>query len=163
MRGTRIVVTSNPQGKFGRGFVKTGQTFYPGMAVQIDPSVALISGVHTYKIYDRAADGDRPLGACWIVTEEFLALVGKTASDSYSAGEMASFYSPMKGEEMNLLLADVAGTGDDHALAEELMIDDGTGKFIATTGSPQTNAAVLLEAITDPTADTLAWAQWSGM
>ena len=42
------------------------------------------------------------------------------------------------------------------------MVDDGTGLIIATTGSPETEVCLLLEAITDPTADTLAWTIWSG-
>lgn len=161
-RGNSIIVDAEPQGKFTEGYVATGQTFYPGMVVQRDATVALISGRHTYKYYDRAADGDQPIGAFWIVTERLNAMFGKSMSDSYTAGERCSLYSPMAGEELNLLVANLSGTADDHALDEILMVDDGTGKLVATTGSPETEVAQLLEAITDPTADTLAWVQWSG-
>lgn len=159
-RGNGIVVTSDPKGQFQEGYVKTGQTFYPGMAVLRDASVALISGVHTYKIYDESADGDQPTGAIWIVTNMLGELIGKLVSDSIAAGERAMFYSPRPGEELNLLISNLAGTADDHALGEKLMIDTGTGEFIATTGTPEQEVAQLLEAITDPTADTLAWCQW---
>lgn len=161
-KGNSIIVTSEPQGQFTEGFVNTGETHYPGMVVQIDPTQATVGGRFVYKIYNRDADGDQPLGAFWVVTERLNALQGKTATDSYAAGARVSLYSPQAGEHVNLLLKDISGTGDDHALGEILMVDDGTGKLIATTGSPETEVAVLLEAVTDPTADTLAWCEWSG-
>lgn len=162
MRGKEIIVTTEPGGRFDEGFVNTGETFYPGMIVQRDPSQALQGGRHTYKIYDRAADGDQPQGAFWVVTNLLGALVGKTNTDSIVAGERFMAYSPLAGEELNLLVANIAGTADDHALGEILMVDDGTGKLVATTGTPETEVAQLLEDITDPTADTLAWCEWSG-
>ncbi len=161
-RGNCIIVTGNPRGKFEEGYVKATQTFYPGMIVQRDATIALKSGVHTYKYYDRAADGDQPIGAFWVVTEDLNAKIGKPMTEAYAAGERCSLYSPFAGEELNLLLGDVSGTGDDHALDEILMVDDGTGKLVATTGSPETEVAQLLEVVTDPVADTLAWVQWSG-
>lgn len=61
-----------------------------------------------------------------------------------------------------MLLLNIAGTADDHALGELLMVDNGTGKLIATTGTPECEPFVLLEAVTDPVADTLAWTMFSG-
>ncbi len=161
MRGSSIIVVSDPKGQFEEGVVATGETFYPGMVVQRDASVALKSGKHIYKYYNRAADGDMPEGSHWVVTERLLALQGKIYSDSYAAGERVSLYSPRAGEEMNLLLLNISGTGDDHTAGEILMVNDGDGKLIATTGSPEVEVAQLLESVTDPTADTLAWCQWS--
>ena len=163
-RGNSILVTApdHPKGVFNEGYVATGQTHYPGMIVQRDPTVALKGGRPTFKIYDRAADGDQPAGAFWVVTEKMNTLQGKTMSDSYAAGDRIEVYSPLPGEELNLLVGNLAGTGDDHAAGEILMVDDGTGKLIATTGTPETEVALLLESITDPTADTLAWCEWSG-
>jgi hypothetical protein len=162
MRGNEIIVTSEPMGMRDEGFVKTGETLYPGMIVQRDPTVALQGGRHTYKIYNRDADGDHPAGAWWVVTNELLAMVGKTCSDSYAAGERVSVYCPRPGEELNLLVENLSGTADDHTAGEILMVNDGTGKLIATTGSPETEVAQLQETITDPTADTLAFCGWSG-
>lgn len=159
-RGNLIIVTADPKGQFEEGFVATGETFYPGMIVQRDASVALKGGRHTYKIYNRDADGDHPAGAFWVVLGDIMQ--GHISSDSIAAGERCFLYAPRSGEELNLLVANIAGTADDHALGEILMVDDGTGKLVATTGSPETEVAQLLEAITDPTADTLAWCQWSG-
>jgi hypothetical protein len=151
MRGNEIIVSTEPQGRMEGGYVAAGETHYPGMIVQRDPTVALQLGRHTYKYYDRAADGDKPAGAFWLVTNMENALLGKDATEPYAPGE-----------EYNLLVANFAGTADDHAAGEILMVDDGTGKLVATTGTPATEVAQLLEAITDPTADTLAWCQWAG-
>lgn len=157
-RGNEVIVSSQPQGKFLAGFL--AGAYYPGMIVQIDPTVALRSGRHTYKVYDRAADGDQPAGAFWVVREDNLQ--GKTINDAFASGDFAELYSPMAGEELNLRVADIAGTGDDHTAGEIMMVDDGTGMLIATTGSPETEVAILLETITDPTAAGPYWCQWTG-
>ena len=163
MRGNEIIVNgTEPKGRFNEGYVGTGYTFYPGMAVQEDMSVALKGGRHTFKPYTRGADGKRPAGPIWIVTGLLGALIGKTATDSIPAGERVQVYCPVQGDELNLLLGDVAGTGDVHAAGEILIIDDTTGFFIATTGSPETGPAVLRESVAAPTANTLAWCGWSG-
>jgi len=160
-RGNEIIVNSNPRGVFEEGYVTTGETFIPGMVVQRDPTVALQGGRHTYKIYNRDADGDRPAGAFWVVTNLLGTLLGKTVTESIAAGGRVALYSPIRGEEINLLVGNLSGTSDDHVAGEILMVDDGTGKLIATAGTPETEVAQLLEAITDPTEDTLAWCQWS--
>ncbi len=157
-RGNAIIVTSDPKGQFDEGVI-TG-ALKPGTVLQRDPTVALQGGRHTYKAYDRGADGDRPAGALWILLHD--GYQGKTVLDAYVTGTRCFVYSPRPGEQFNLLLADVTGTGDDHTKGEILMVDDGTGKLIATTGSPETESFLLLESFTDPTADQLAWVEYSG-
>jgi hypothetical protein len=160
-RGNRIVVRSEPNPRnWGEGIVKASQTFYPGQIVQRDPSVALQGGAHTFKIYSRGADGDPPTGGAYIVIENYL--LGKTMNDSYAAGERFFWYKLENGDEINGLLLNIAGTADDHALDEKLMLDDTTGKFIASDSTKQKEVAQLLEALTDPTADTLLWMVWNG-
>lgn len=161
-RGNRIIVSSEPQGKFTEGYVKSGNTFQPGMVVERDPSVALSNGRHTYKYANPGADGGQPKGAYWIVTDMLHWLIGKAISDTIAAGERVVLYSPMAGEEINLLLLNIAGTADDHALGEVLIVKDNVGKFIATASTPDSKCAQLLEVVTDPIADTLAWCQWAG-
>lgn len=160
-RGNEIIVTgTEPRGYFKEGYIASGETPKPGTILQIDPTVALSGGRHTWKIYDRGADGDHPLGPHAVLLPDHLQ--GKTASDAYAAGDRCFLYCPIAGDELNLLVKNIAGTADDHAAGEILMVDDGTGMMIATTGSPECEVAVLLEAITDPTVDTLAWCMWSG-
>lgn len=159
-RGNEIIVTADPEGAFMEGWIAASTTPKPGTIMQIDPTVALKAGRHTYKAYTPGADGEQPLGPFWVLLAD--QLQGKLVSDAYAAGDRAFLYSPLPGDELNLLVANLAGTADDHALGEKLMVDTGTGLLIATTGSPETEVAVLLEVITDPTADTLAWVMWSG-
>jgi hypothetical protein len=167
MRGKRIVVQSDPKGNWAQGYVKSGETFYPGMLVCKDPSVALVGGKHTYKAYAEGTDGYRPAGAIWIVTEQNLVLKGEGITDldtfdDYPAGELASFYCPLPGDELNLLFKNVTGTGDDVAVGDKLTPDSGSGKLIVTTGTVEIEPAMALEALTDPTTDTLIWCEWSG-
>lgn len=157
-RGNSILISSEPNGKFFEGIVGASNTFYPGMCVQIDASVALQGGKFSCVAYNRDADGNNPAGPHIIVLEDVDQ--GKTMSDSYAAAERFRGYIPASGDELNLLLGDVSGTGDDHTAGELLIVDDGTGEFIATTGSPEVEPAMLLETITDPTADTIAWCIW---
>lgn len=158
-RGNCIIVTADPKGQFDEGYIASGETPKPGTILMRDPTVALVGGRFTYKIYNRDADGNLPAGSYWVLRENYL--LGKPVTSAYAAGDRCFVYSPRAGEELNLIVADVSGTLD-HALGDILMVDDGTGKLIATTGSPESEVAQLLEAINDPTADTLAWCQWSG-
>ena|ERR1044072_2882001 len=159
-RGNETIVSSQPNGKRTEGIVKVGETHYPGMVVQRDPTVALVQGRHTYKLYAPGADGENPVGAIWVVTNEMNAMVGKLQTDSYAAGERMSLYSPQPGDELNMLVKNLSGTADDHTAGEKMMIDTGTGMLVATTGTPENEPFQLLEDITDPTTDTLAWCQY---
>lgn len=159
-RGNCIVVSSYPQGRFEEGYIATGETPKPGTILQIDPTVALKGGRHTWKIYNPGTDGENPVGPIAVLREEVLR--GVSIDTAYAAGDRCFLYLPEPGDELNVLVKNIAGTADDHALGEKLMVDTGTGMLIATTGSPENEPFVLLEAITDPTADTLAWVKYAG-
>lgn len=157
-RGNGIIVSANPLGMYDEGFIKTGETPKPGVVLQIDASVALVGGRHTYKQYARDADGNRPDGPICILLHDYLQ--GKTPNDAYVAGTRCFVYIPKDGEEFNMWILNLSGTADDHAIGELLSIDSGTGKLVADTGESQ--PFKLLEVITDPTADTLAWVRFVG-
>ncbi|MGL6095039.1 MAG: hypothetical protein ACRC7O_04465 [Fimbriiglobus sp.] len=157
-RGNGIIVSAEPKGSWTEGYYGVGVTPKPGQIVQVDLSVPMIGGRHTYKLYARTASGDRTAGPAYVTLPDDLR--GKDNSTAMAAGDRAFLYSPEAGDELNLLLADVAGTADDHTAGEILMIQNNTGKLIATTGSPQEDVAVLMETVTDPAADTLAWVTW---
>lgn len=156
-RGQRIVVCADPKGMFEWGYL--GGAYSPGTVLQRDPTVALKGGKHTYVPYTPGADGANPKGGYWVLIEDLMQ--AKTNVTAYASGDFAPLYSPRMGEELNLLVADVAGTADDHLLGEKMMLKSGTGKLIVTSGTPADEVAQLQEAITDPTADTLAWVQWA--
>jgi hypothetical protein len=157
-RGARIVVNPDAKGPYEWGYVATAE--YPGTIMQVDPSVALKAGKHTWVPYNRDADGDRPKGPFAVIVEDLYQ--GKPATSPIVAGEITKLYIPQAGDELNLLFHNVSGTGDDVAIGDILIVDDTTGKVHTTTGSVETEVAVALEAITDPTADQLIWARWSG-
>lgn len=160
MRGNEIIVSSEPRGRRVEGIIGAGITPKPGTVMQLDISEDLQGGRHVWELYNADADGGRPKGPFIILLEDHLQ--GKTYADAYAAGERCFGYIPGAGDELNLRLADIAGTGDDHTKGEMLIVDDTTGLFIATTGSPETEVAMLLETVTDPTAETLAWCVWTG-
>lgn len=160
MKGNRILLSPDPKGRFVEGVVKAGQTFYPGMCVQPDLTIATNGNRYTYGYYDADADGGRPKGAHWIVLEDIK--LGKTATDPFVAGERFQAYAPQPGDELNLYLGDVAGTADSHTAGEMLIIEDGTGEFIATTGSPEAEVAQLRETLSALTADTHGHCEWTG-
>lgn len=158
MRGTQILVSSEPRGKFMEGIIGASITPTPGTIMQLDISESLQGGRHVWELYNRDADGNMPAGPLIVLLED--RLQGRIYSTAYAAGERAFGYVPEPGDELNLLLSDVAGTGDAHTKGELLMVDDGTGELIATTGTPEEEVAMLLETLSAPTADTHAWCMW---
>lgn len=158
-RGSNIIVSADPGGKFTEGIIAAGQTPKPGVVMQKVHATALVGGRHTYTPFT-SADGVRPLSAIWVLLPD--RLQGKTATDAYAAGDRCFLYSPLPGEELNMILQDVSGTADDHTAGEQLIVDSTTGKLLATTGSPECEPFTLLETVTDPVADTLAWVEYTG-
>lgn len=157
-RGARIVVNPDARGHYEWGYLTTAEK--PGTILQIDPSVALKHGKHTWVVYNRDNDGDQPKGPFVVLVENLYE--GREATTAYAAGDFVKMYIPQAGDELNLLFGNASGTGDDIALGDIMMVDDATGKVVETTGSPETEVAVALEAIVDPSADQLLWCRWSG-
>jgi hypothetical protein len=168
-KGDTIIVTTNrtPSGIFREGRVKTGETHYPGMIVQEDRSVAEVEGVATFKIADIDADGTRPKGALFICTEILQIEQGRgidpaNTANGIAAGEHAMYYSPRAGEQLNVIYKNVTGTADDVAAGDILIVDDGTGKLIVTTGSPEIEPFKAMTSLVDPTEDALLWVEYTG-
>lgn len=157
-RNRVIIVSSNPQGKFFEG--KVSGTPKPGTIMQILASAGIgDDGRFTYEVYNRDADGDRG-DWCILLPDRFNG--DRLHTTAYADGDRGWFYSPMKGEELNVLKGDVAGTGDDFAIGDLLIADDGTGKVVLTTGTPETEMFRCMEAITDPIADVLVHVMVTG-
>lgn len=158
MRGNEVIVTANPRGVFLEGTIGTGFTPKPGTIMQIDHSVAMAGGRNTWVPFNMASDGDRPASPLAVLREDNLQ--GKTMTDAYAAGDRAFLYVPVAGEELNCILGDVAGTGDDQTAGARLSVDDGTGKLVTAAG--QHAPFQLKENVTDPTADTIIWVVYNG-
>lgn len=158
-KGNRIVLTPD-RGYPVEGIINAAETPKPGTCYQIDPTQAVQGNRNVWKVYTTGTDGARPKGPMIILTEDILQ--GKTMTDAYAAGDRAFGFVPLPGCELNLLHLNVAGTADDVAAGDKLIVDDTTGKWFTTTGSPQTEPAMAMEAVVDPTADSLMWCIWSG-
>lgn len=158
-RRNKIILTPD-RGIPVQGIINAGETPYPGTVYQIDPTQSTRGGRHIWKVFTRGADGDRPAGPHIVLTED--RNQGKTISDAYAAGEWAFGFIPFAGCELNLLFKNVSGTADDVVAGDLFIVDTTTGKMIVTTGTPECEVAMALEAVTDPTADTLVWSIWTG-
>ena len=155
MSQSEIIVTASPKGVFLEGIISG--TPKPGTCVTLT-NTAEVGGRFTYEPYNADADGNRR--TVLVLIEDYLQ--GKTKEDAYANGDRCFLYAPCMGEELKMLLADVSGTGDTHAIGELLIVDDSTGKLIATTGSPESEPFQLLEALAAPTADTHALCMYTG-
>lgn len=140
-RGNGIIVSSEPRGVFKEGIVSG--TPKPGTCMQLVAATEMIGGRFTWQAYDAAVDGDQRLVAVLLPDD----LQGRLATDAYADGERCFLYCPAPGEELNMLVKDVSGTGEDFAIGDLFEIDDGTGKLIDTTGTPESECFVCLETL----------------
>lgn len=161
-RGNGIIVSAQPNGRFTEGIIGAGLTPSPGTIMQLQLATALVGGRHTWEIYNADIDGGRPKGPIIVLLPDFLQ--GRLATTAYAAGERAFGYVPLPGDELNLLWSD-ADTGtstNDVAIGTTGIVRDGFGTIIATTGSPENEVCILLEALNNLSGNTLGWSQWTG-
>jgi len=160
MKGTRVLITEEPRGRFVEGVVSG--TPAPGTIMQIKAATAMDgNGRHTWEAYNRDADGNRPQGPLAVLLERGEGYDYETA---YATGYQCFLYIPLPGDEMNLLWS-TAGTGesDSVAVGDLAIVDDGTGYLVATTGTPESEPFMAMEALTDTTATgTMCWCIFTG-
>lgn len=155
-QGKNIIVSAAPRGVRLSGYISG--TPKPGTIMQIKAATEPVSGKYTWEAFNRDADGNHGLMAVLLPDYK----QGKTETEAFVSGDFGDLYVPLAGEEINLLMLDVAGTGDDWAIADLIIVDDGTGKGIATTGTPEREPFICLETVTDPTADHLLHVMYTG-
>lgn len=160
--GNVIVVSAEPRGRPMEGTI-SGSGLKPGTIMQLQANTAPVNGRHTYEVYDRAASGDRPVGPMIVLDCDWLQ--GKTPDDAYSSGDRCFLFEPVAGDELNVRIADVAGTGSasDFTIGEPLMVQDGTGLLIRATGTPQSAPFTPLENLVDQTSNALCHVVYSGV
>lgn len=159
MAKNKIVLSGAPSGRFLEGIVSG--TPKPGTVMQIKPNVEPIAGKFTWLVYDRAADSDRPASPLAVLLENWK--LGKLTTDAYVDGEYCQMYCPLPGDELLMLVANIAGTGDTFKIGDIMIVDDGTGKLVATTGSPEIEPFIIIETkATALTADTLVECMYTG-
>lgn len=139
----RIIISDDPKGVFREGIING--TPKPGTVMQIKNAVEPISGAYQFEVYNRDADGNRPKGPLWVLLEDYGN--GRTIDDAYVDGDRCRCYCPAPGEVLNMLIANIAGTGDTFAIGDILMVDDGTGKLIAEGGGPESHPFMMGETV----------------
>jgi hypothetical protein len=150
-----IIVSSNPLGRFDECIFDVAVK--PGQCVTLKAAVEPVAGKFTYQLYNRAASGDRAAVAIVLENE----LMGKGCDVTWNAGEQGRIYFPAQGEFFQMLVKNIAGTGDAFAIGDPLMIEDGSGKLIDATGSDSEPFEVL-ETSAAITEDTLILCKYTG-
>lgn len=171
-RGNCVLITPEPKGRFDEGTIIG--TPKPGVCVTLKPGTTFTNGGRpefepagaTATIY-MGADGDRiPIG---VLLDS--ASPGGMASGPYrdyntafASGDRCAVYYPVPGDELNMWLQDNTGTGalEDFTVGVKLIVDDGTGKLLQTTGTPEAEAFQCNELKTDLAADYFCHVTFTG-
>lgn len=153
-KGNRIIVASNPRGLFEEGIISG--TPKPGTCMEKTAATAPVSGRFTYRAVTRA---DGAIGSICVLLED--RMQGKLATDAYVSGTRGFLYYPVAGEDLNMLVGDVAGTADDVAIGDLFGVTQTTGKLKANNSFASAPFQAN-EVITDPTADYLLWVTFLG-
>lgn len=165
-RGKNIVASGSPRGVF-RDVIIIG-TPKPGTVLEMT-SAEEVQGKISYGLPARAsgAKGDiavyypDELQGAIGVGASLGANLGHTPGDAAVSGTIGRIYFPIAGEDLNMIVASVAGTADDVAVGAKFGVQTGTGKLIADS-SYTSCPFESLETITDPTADYVACFRYTG-
>lgn len=154
-RGNKVLISAHPQGKFMEGVVSG--TPKPGVVMSL--STPFYQGGWHLWVPFAPTSGHKRIVAVLLEDE----LQGKTFNDAYTTLNRCFLYVPCPGEELNMWIADLAGTGADntHAAGEQLMVQTSTGKLIADS-SGESEPFTLLAAVTTTTDDALAPCLYTG-
>ena len=158
-KGTEIVVSSQHRGVEQECIVSG--TPKPGTVMQIKAATEPVGGAYTYEAYDKSYDA-MPDAVAVLLPDRYQ---GKLETEAYTSGDRGFIYFPAAGEELNMIIENVAGTADDYAIGDRLEINDGTGKLQDASTSTLNNRRApftVLETITDPTDDYLAHVRFNG-
>lgn len=153
--GNKIVIAQDPRGRQIEG--KLSGALKPGTCVQLSAATEPVAGRYQWEVWDAGADGDQRLVA--VLMENFR---GDDATTAYVTLEQCRIYIPLPGDELNMLVENIAGTSDSFAIGDLLMVNDASGKLVATTGSPESEAFVVMETVAAITADTLVHCMFTG-
>jgi hypothetical protein len=175
-KGTKIIVSSEPHGTFEEGIIN--DTSSPGYLVERVTSKAFQGNVGWFQARQtQSAGGVGPV--CVLLEDQLQGKVGvkyvfgagtssggvtvaglPQVGDAYVANTRCRVYWPIAGEQLNLVLGDVAGTGDTVSQGA-LFGANNNGKIIADS-SYNDAPFQAMETLTALTADTPLWVQYLG-
>lgn len=152
-KGQGIVISGDPSGNFREGIISG--TPKPGTVMEL-MTTAPVNGRFTWRVFS-AASGTRQIVAVLREDEE----QGSDMTTAYVSGARGFLYVPQAGDELNMLVADVSGTGDTHTIADYMMVQTATGKLIVNSSGNST-PFILMETVAAPVADTILWTMFTG-
>jgi len=175
-QGNSIIVSAHDRGRHFEGLLShtNSSTPKPGTVMELTRGVAKVNGRFTWDVFGAdaassnngvAADGDQRLMAVLLEDE----LLGKDVDTAYAASTETAktrifLYCPLPGEELNMIFANISGTGADQdvAIGDQLIVDNGDGKLLVAAGSDESEPFICLETLTDIEADTLTHVMFTG-
>lgn len=166
--GNKISISVQPLAR-KRWMLSSGITPKPGTVLQFKAATSPVAGQFTAELYDRDFHGNRPKGPLLILLEDDLQ--GRVSTDAYVSGDQLPVVTPYAGEEYNMLVANLTGSGsgaqDVVAIGDLWVPEDGTGKLISTasyggTGIPEIEPFMSMEAVASLSADTHVWMIYTG-
>ncbi len=173
-KGNGIIVNAVPKGHFEECYVSG--TPKPGTCMEIKIGTALRGGRWTYEAAGTtaanstysgmAADGNRiPIAVLCGPVESMASVPGALSTTAYADGDRGMVYYPIPGEELNMIIKDESGTAADQDFVPgtKLIVDDGTGKLIASASTPESEPFICLETAADVAADVLTWCKFTGV
>lgn len=152
-QGKSIVLNTDQQGVFLEG--TAGEIVSPGMLLGIEAATEPIGGRLTYEMATLGANGVRSTPIICDIDH----LQGKINTDAYAADSRVFGYVPAPGEEVNVLVKASAGA---LAIGDLLIAEDGTGLWIKTTGTPESEPFVVMETSGDVAANRLVHVMATG-
>lgn len=169
--GSGIIISAGggaPRGLFDEGFLGADSgTLKAGIIMEMDDNIAAVGGRFAWQPYGTTAgasgqgvenDGDRKIIAILLPYDT----TGGVRETDQTTGSRCKLYYPAMGEELNMLLKDVSGTGDDYHIGEEMMVEDGTGKLLSADNNAEAQPFQCLEVITDPVGDNYMHVRFNG-
>jgi len=158
MKGSKVLITEEPRGRIKAGIISGA--LLPGTIVQ-QTTAPDGNSLATWGVYNRSADGNRPAGPIAVLLERG---EGYTYATAYTSGYHCEVYIPLPGDELNVLWsASGTGTGDSVAFGDLAIVDDGTGLLVDTTGTPESEPFMAMEAVSDVvSAGTMVWSMFTG-
>lgn len=156
MPNSIVLTAPDPRGRFIEGIVSG--TPKPGTVMQVKAATEPVGGKHTWEVYAPGTDGNQRVIA--VLLDNWM--LGRAPTEAYVTAEQCRLYFPVPGDELMMLVANIAGTGDAFAIGAVLMVDTSTGKLIATTGTPESEPFVVMETKAALTADTLVHCMFTG-
>lgn len=179
-KGAAIIVSGQARGVFKEGIING--TPKPGQMMTIKPAVAPVGSVFTWEAFlaTNSGSGGTVKDAVKRLVTVLLGddLQGSNSTTAYVSGARGYLYCPAPGEDLNMLVADFAGTSSASeliAIGDLFCAQNGTGKLIKNTlvntrfdsgflvpDSLPWTAKEATTLATDYTTDTLTWMMFNG-